>query len=70
MGGRQVLIEVSGTYGGRSSRDEIRRGLKEALALVENTAPDAILSSSGLRIEVLDAGTIDESPLDPPWPGS
>ncbi len=53
-----VLIDVPGTYGGRNSRDEILRGLKEALALVENSATDAQLASSGFRIEVMDPGTV------------
>ena len=52
-----VLIEYPGTYGGPSSRDEILRTLKEALALVDNTARDAQLSCSGIRVEVLDPGT-------------
>jgi hypothetical protein len=53
----QTIIELPGTYGGRTSRDVILRGLKEALALVENTPPDAELTCSGLRIEVVAAGT-------------
>ena len=55
------LIDYSGTYGGRASRDEILRALKEALALVENTAPDAELVCAGLRIDVADPGTRTES---------
>jgi|GEM_PF-2989359 hypothetical protein len=50
---RPVLIDYTGTYGGPASRDEIIRALKEALALVENTPPDAELACAGLRIEVL-----------------
>ena len=59
---RSVLIEVPGTYGGRTSRDEIVRSLKEAIALVENTATDAVLASSGFRIEVMDPGTVADHP--------
>ncbi len=59
---RYVLIDVAGTYGGRNSRDEIVRGLKEALALAENTATDAQLASSGFRIEVMDPGTVVDQP--------
>lgn len=57
VGHRGPLVEYEGTYGGPNSREEILRVLKEALALVYNTAPDATLACSGLRIEVLHAGT-------------
>jgi hypothetical protein len=53
------LIDFEGTYGGRGSRDQILRLLKEALALVEGTASDAELACAGLRIEVLNPGTTD-----------
>jgi hypothetical protein len=56
MPGPTVLIELPGVYGGRTSRDEIIRGLKEALALVENAGADAELASSGMRIDVLRRG--------------
>jgi hypothetical protein len=52
----RTLLDYPGTYGGPSSRDEILRVLKEALALVHNTAPDASLACGGLRLEVLDPG--------------
>jgi hypothetical protein len=52
----RVLVEFQGTYGGPSSRDEILRTLKEALALIEHTASDAELTCAGLRIEVMYAG--------------
>ncbi len=52
-----VLIDHSGTYGGSASRAEILRMLKEALALVEQTAADAELACAGLRILVLDPGS-------------
>jgi len=55
-----TLVEYEGTYGGPNGREEILRVLKEALALVQYTAPDASLACSGLRIEVLDPGTVDE----------
>jgi len=51
-----ILIEHNGTYGGPASRAEILRMLKEALALVEQTAADADLACAGLRIVVLDPG--------------
>lgn len=51
-----TLLDYPGTYGGPHSRDEILRVLKEALALVQNTARDASLTCAGLRIEVLDPG--------------
>lgn len=54
MHGAVTLLDVPGTYGGPSSRDEVLRALKEALALVQNTASDAALVWPGLRIEVLD----------------
>ena len=59
---RSLLIDVHGTYGGRNSRDEIMRGLKEAVALVENSAADAQLASSGFVIEVMDPGTVADQP--------
>jgi hypothetical protein len=59
MAQRSTLVDFHGTYGGRSSRDEILRILKEALALVENTASDAELSCAGVRIEVIDPGSED-----------
>lgn len=46
-----LLIDYRGTYGGPSSRDEILRVLKEALALVEATDRGTRLSCGGLRIE-------------------
>ena len=46
-----LLVDYRGTYGGPSSRDEILRVLKEALALVEATDRAARLSCGGLRIE-------------------
>lgn len=57
MAADNILLDYPGTYGGPASRDEIRRALKEALALVENTAASAQLTCTGLRIELLDAGT-------------
>lgn len=60
MHGAITLLDVPGTYGGPSSRDEVLRALKEALALVQNTAQDAALVWPGLRIEVLDS----EPPLN------
>lgn len=49
----EVLVEYHGTYGGRRSREEVLRILKEALALVENVeAPDEIICS-GFRIEAI-----------------
>jgi hypothetical protein len=52
----QILVDFRGAYGGPSSRDEIVRALKEALALVEGTARDAQLACAGLRVEVIDPG--------------
>jgi hypothetical protein len=52
-----TLVDYHGTYGGPNSRNEILRVLKEALALVHNTARDATLSCGGLRIEILNPGT-------------
>jgi hypothetical protein len=60
-GDTEVLVDFPGSYGGGGSRDEILRALKEALALVENTARDAELACAGVRIEVLDPGTPAES---------
>lgn len=54
---RELLIDHPGTYGGPRSRDEVVRLLKEALALVENTPPDARLECAGLHIEVTHPGT-------------
>ena len=53
------LLDYAGTYGGRASRDEILRALKEALALalVEHTAKDAELACAGLRIDLLVEGS-------------
>ncbi len=51
------LVEYEGTYGGPNGREEILRVLKEALALVHDTAPDAALACGGLRIEILHPGT-------------
>lgn len=59
---RELLIDHPGTYGGPRSRDEVVRLLKEALALVENTAPDARLECAGLHIEVTHAGTVAAEP--------
>jgi hypothetical protein len=56
----ETLVDYPGTYGGPSSRAEILRALKEALALVQETARDASLSCAGLRIEVLEPGTLEE----------
>jgi hypothetical protein len=56
-----VLIELPGVYGGRASRDQIVRGLKEALALVESTL-DAELAWSGLRIDVTRPATEHPQP--------
>lgn len=53
----EILIDYAGAYGGPSSRDEILRALKEALALVEATPRDAELACAGLRVEIVDAGT-------------
>lgn len=55
MRDENILIDYPGTYGGRASRDEVLRVLKEALALVENCAAEAELVCAGLRIECLDA---------------
>jgi hypothetical protein len=62
LAGKSTLIDVTGVYGGRTSRDEILRSLKEAVALVENTASDAELACSGFRVEVMDPGTVDDQP--------
>ncbi len=56
----RLLMDYTGSYGGRASRGEILRMLKEALALVEGTARDAQLACGGIRIEVLDPGTPDD----------
>lgn len=47
------LIEIfsyEGVYGGRNSRDEIIRALKEALALIENAPQDEFVCTA-FRIE-------------------
>ena len=62
MASEPTLVDYHGTYGGPSSRDEILRVLKEALALVHNTARDASLACGGLRIEVLDPGHAHDEP--------
>jgi len=49
-----LLVDYHGTYGGPSSRDEVLRVLKEAIALVEATARTATIVCGGLRIECLD----------------
>ena len=46
-----LLIDYQGTYGGPASRDEVLRVLREALALVEATPRDAVITCAGLRIE-------------------
>lgn len=53
----EILIDYMGAYGGASSRDEIVRALKEALALIEATPRDAELACAGLRVEVVAPGT-------------
>jgi hypothetical protein len=69
MASLEPLIDYPGTYGGPSSREEILRALKEALALVHDTAPGTSLFCAGLRIErpaadpVLDA--LDHGPRPP-----
>ncbi len=55
MDSSRTLVDYRGTYGDRSSREEILRALKEALALVEQTSREARLSCAGLRIEVIEA---------------
>jgi len=57
-----TLLDYVGTYGGPASRADVLRALKEALALVENTAADARLICTAIRIEVLDAGSNSPSP--------
>lgn len=52
----RLLIDFPGIWGGPSSRDDILRVLKESIALVEYTAPDAQLACAGLRIEIMDPG--------------
>jgi hypothetical protein len=44
------LFSYAGTYGGRSSRDEIIRALKEALAIIED-APHNEFVCTEFRIE-------------------
>jgi hypothetical protein len=53
----RTLLDVQGIYGGPTSRDQILRLLKEALALVDATPRDAELACAGLRIEVVRPGT-------------
>ncbi len=52
-----LIIDWPGAYGGPSSRDELLRALKEALALVEYTPGDTELSCAGIRIEVTRTGS-------------
>lgn len=58
MAQQRLLFDYTGTYGGPASRAEILRMLKESLALVEQTAADAELLCGGLRVEILNPGTI------------
>ena len=44
------IFSYEGTYGGRNSRDEIVRALKEALAIIED-APHEEFVCTGFRIE-------------------
>jgi hypothetical protein len=60
VNGYTTLIDYRGTYGGGTSREEVIRALKEALALVENTPRDAELACAGLRVEVVRPGTVVE----------
>ena len=46
------LFSYEGVYGGRSSRDEIIRALKEALAIIED-APHNEFVCTGFRVEGL-----------------
>lgn len=57
MDSNRNLLDVQGIYGGPTSRDQILRLLKEALALVDATPRDAELACAGLRIEVVRPGT-------------
>lgn len=45
-----IVYRYEGIYGGRNSRDEIIRALKEALALIED-APHAEFVCTSFRIE-------------------
>ncbi|HQZ70139.1 MAG: hypothetical protein ACH37Z_06505 [Anaerolineae bacterium] len=47
----QLLIDFAGAYGGPTSRDQLLRVLKEALALIEQAPPRAEFRCAGLRIE-------------------
>jgi hypothetical protein len=53
----RTLVDAQGIYGGTTSRDQILRLLKEALALVDATPRDAELACAGLRIEIVRPGT-------------
>ena len=44
------IFSYEGTYGGRNSRDEIIRALKEALAIIED-APQQEFVCTAFRIE-------------------
>lgn len=44
------IFNYEGIYGGKNSRDEIIRALKEALALIED-APQEEFMCTGFRIE-------------------
>lgn len=46
------IFNYEGAYGGRSSRDEIIRALKEALAIIEDAPHDEFVCT-GFRIEGL-----------------
>lgn len=50
-GQNMVLIDFQGVYGGRRSREELLRVVKEAMALVENVAPERQILCSGFRVE-------------------
>ena len=62
MATRKLLLDFQGAYGGQSSRAEVLRMLKEARALVENTARDTWILCSGVRIEALEDETGDPEP--------
>ena len=47
----ELLIDFPGTYGGPTSRDQLLRVLKEALALVEQAPWSAEFRCAVLRIE-------------------
>jgi predicted RNase H-like HicB family nuclease len=58
-----VLVDFEGAYGSRSSRDDVLRMLKEALALVENTPQSTPVMCSALRIEaVVEDGPSSDKP--------